>query len=126
MLKKGTSKTYIGENSFFEGKFYIPGELELDGKIESQSVYVDSLTVGKKGKIKSNIKGNSIIVNGIVIGNINAKEKVVLETNAKVIGNIKAPKLNIEDGVLFEGKVSINNSLGENIQEFINKLYEEK
>ena len=67
MAKKENDKSIIGENSFFEGKFSIDGELQVDGKFEGRSVFIDILHITKKGKIKSNVNVNNAIIEGIII-----------------------------------------------------------
>ncbi len=126
MAKKENDKSIIGENSFFEGKFSIDGELQVDGKFEGRSVFIDILHITKKGKIKSNVNVNNAIIEGIIIGNINAKNKVMLLSSAKVLGNIRTPELIIQNGVVLEGKCTILNNVEQSPHELISKLYEEK
>ncbi|MDH4199215.1 MAG: polymer-forming cytoskeletal protein [Spirochaetia bacterium] len=73
---------------------------EFEGSITGSSIlYVDS-----GAKIKAHIETPHVIVQGEVIGNINATEKVELHSGCTVIGNIRSPNLEIEDGVIFEGQ----------------------
>jgi cytoskeletal protein CcmA (bactofilin family) len=120
------TKSIIGPGSFFEGKFYVNGELEVQGKFEGTSLFIDSLTVEKKGKIKTNIKANNVVVEGIVIGNIAARHRVMLMPSAKVLGNIRTPELIIQNGVLLEGKCTIQNDTEKSPAETVEKLYDEK
>ncbi len=120
------SKTIIGQNSFFEGKFYINGELQIDGKFEGTSLFIDTLIISKKGKVKANIKANSVVVEGIIIGNILARNRVMLLPTAKVLGNISTPELIIQNGVILEGKCIIRNDMEKSPMELIEKLYDEK
>lgn len=126
MARKEGTKTIIGENSFFEGKFYINGELQVDGKFEGTSLFIDTLHVTNKGRIKTNIKANNVIVEGIVIGNIVANNRVLLLPTARVLGNIKTPELIIQHGVVLEGKCTILNDLEKSPQSLITKWYEDK
>ncbi|MEJ5274223.1 MAG: polymer-forming cytoskeletal protein, partial [Spirochaetota bacterium] len=60
----------IGENSFFSGNIHLTGQLRVDGKYEGSILYIEHLTVGKSGKVKSNVIADIIIVEGLIIGNI--------------------------------------------------------
>lgn len=120
------TKTVIGENSFFEGKFYINGELQVDGKFEGTSIFIDTLVVTQKGRVKSNIKANNVIIEGIVIGNISAKNRIMLFPSARILGNIKTPELIIQKGVVLEGKCTILHDEEKTPTELITKLYDEK
>lgn len=126
MVKKENSKNIIGANSFFEGKFYVSGELQIDGRFEGTSLFINSLHITKTGKVKSNIKANNVIVEGIIIGNIIAKNRVMLLPTAKILGNIKTPELIIQHGVVLEGKCIILHDLEKSPQELITKLYDER
>ncbi|HEC92570.1 MAG TPA: polymer-forming cytoskeletal protein [Candidatus Atribacteria bacterium] len=126
MPVKEISKSIIGENSYFEGKFYIKGELEINGKFEGTSIKVDNLYIGKTGKVKSNIKATSIIIEGIVIGNLLATNRIILYPTARVLGNIRTPEIIIQKGVIIEGRCTISNDLENPAKDLIQKLYEEK
>ncbi len=100
----------IGEGSVFEGKFYISGSLKIDGKFEGDIKTDEELFVGETGKVKTNIYAKNVVIAGTVIGNITASEEVRLLDSAKVLGDIKAPSVNIMRGVVLQGKVLITGS----------------
>lgn len=125
-MSRESTKTVIGPGSFFEGKFYVNGELEVQGKFEGASLFIDTLVIDKRGKIKSNVKANNVVVEGIIIGNIQARNRVMLLPTAKVLGNIKTPELIIQNGVILEGKCTILNDLEKSPSELVGKLYDEK
>lgn len=113
----------IGENSFFEGKFAVKGSLRIDGKFEGQALLVDQLQVGAKAKVKTDIHATSIVVEGIIIGNITASKRILLLSSARVLGNIKTPELIIQDGVVLEGKCTISHIEIGNTKTYIENLY---
>ena len=88
----------IGEGSVFEGKFYISGSLKIDGKFEGAIKTDEELYVGESGKVKTDIDAKTVVVAGTVIGNITAKEEVRLLSSAKVLGDIKSPRITMQDG----------------------------
>lgn len=120
------SKSIISENSVFEGKFYVKGELEINGKCEALCVGVNNLIVGKNGKLKSDIKADTIVVEGIIIGNLIAKTRIVLYPTGKVLGNIKTPELIVQKGAIIEGKCTIVSDIEKDVKELILNLYEGK
>jgi len=113
----------IGEDSFFEGKFSIRGSLRIDGRFEGQALLVDQLQVGPKGRMKTNIVATSVVVEGLVIGNISATRRILLLATARVLGDIKTPELIIQDGVILEGHCTISHVQIENTPEYIEGLY---
>ena len=59
--------------------------------------------VGKTAVVKAKIVGQEIVVFGTVQGDIQAAKRLVLKQPAQVSGNISAPTLSIEEGVMFQG-----------------------
>lgn len=117
--KNETSNCIIGENSVFEGRFYVSGSIVIEGKFEGDIKTEDQLTVGPTGKVKTDIFARKVIIAGTLIGNITASEQVNLVHSGKVLGNIKTPKLIVEQGVVTEGKVTITNGSSEVVRKII-------
>lgn len=115
--------TVIGEDSFFEGRFMVNGGIRIDGKFEGEVLKVSHVTIGAKGKVKSNISALSVVVEGILIGNIDAKVRVILLPTSRVYGDITTPEIIIQQGVIFEGKIRIVPEKSISVKEEIEKLY---
>ena len=49
---------------------------------------------------------------GQLNGNINAKDRIEMKSTARVMGDIRAKRLHVEDGVTFVGKSEVNPSGG--------------
>ncbi len=113
----------IGENSFFQGRFAIKGSLKIDGKFEGETLLIDQLHIGPEARVKTDIKATSVVVEGIVIGNISAERRILLLSTARVLGTLKTPELIIQDGVVLEGKCTISHMKIENTKEYIATLY---
>ncbi len=114
----------IGENSYFTGKFLINGSLRIDGRFEGKYLQADQLYIGPSGKIMTNINAVSVIVEGLVIGNINASNRVLLMPTAKILGDIKTPELIIQNGVILEGRCTIANDLKSSAKELLEADYQ--
>jgi cytoskeletal protein CcmA (bactofilin family) len=113
----------IGEGSIFEGKFYINGSLQIDGRFEGDIRTDEHVLVGETGKVKTDIVARSVIVAGTVIGNIEADEEVHLLTTGRVLGNIRAPKVNVVDGAIIEGEVSISAGQKKDVKRVIEESF---
>jgi len=114
----------IGEGSMFEGKFYINGSLQIDGRFEGEIKTKDQLIVGETGKVKTDIFARSVVVGGTVIGDIEAEEYVSLLSTGRILGNIKAPKVNIDEGVVIKGEVSISSGQKKDIESIIEESFD--
>ncbi len=120
------ANTVIGGKSSFEGRFAVKGNLRIDGKFEGKMLQVDQLQIGPEGRVKSDINASSVVVEGVVIGNISATIRILLLSTARVLGNIKTPELIIQDGVVLEGKCTINRKGLENTGSYIEDQYNQQ
>jgi cytoskeletal protein CcmA (bactofilin family) len=116
----------IGENSIFEGRYAIKGSLRIDGRFEGESLFVDQLMVGAKGRVRTDITATSVVIEGIVIGNISASRRILLLSTARVLGDIETPELIIQEGVILEGRCTISHMQIKNTKEYIEMLYKRK
>jgi cytoskeletal protein CcmA (bactofilin family) len=96
--------TLLGKGSEFEGKLTFEGTVRVDGKLSGEVFSDDVLVVGEGAEVHAEIDIGEIIVQGTVIGNIRAKRAVELHAPGKVRGDITTPSLQIDKGVIFEGK----------------------
>jgi cytoskeletal protein CcmA (bactofilin family) len=67
-------------------------------------VSTDTLIAGDEAFLQGEISVGTIISSGRIAGNINASQKVHILAPGIIEGNIKTPKLIIEEGVTFDGK----------------------
>ncbi len=117
--KNDTTNCVIGEGSIFDGRFYVNGSIQIDGKFHGDIKTDEQLIVGPTGKVKTDIQAKRVTIAGTLIGNINATEEVVLLHTGKVLGNITTPKLNVEPGVITEGKVTITSGQADDARKII-------
>jgi cytoskeletal protein CcmA (bactofilin family) len=99
----GDLNALLGRGSEFEGKLTFEGTVRIDGKFTGTIVTNDVLVVGEGAKVNAEITCGTIVVHGEINGNVKAKNAVELHHPAKMRGNIEAPSLMIEKGVMFEG-----------------------
>jgi len=103
-VPSGDLNALLGRGSEFEGKLTFEGTVRIDGKFTGTIVTNDVLVVGEGAKISAEITCGTVIVHGEITGNVKAKGAIELHHPAKVKGNIEAPSLMIEKGVIFEGQ----------------------
>ncbi|KPJ86647.1 MAG: cell division protein [Spirochaetes bacterium DG_61] len=114
----------IGSNSRFEGRFAVKGSIRIDGKFEGEVLIVDKVFIGPNGKVKTNIKASSVVVEGILIGNIQATSRVLLLPTSRILGDIQTPELIIQNGTILKGRCTISHSSDQDARELILSLYE--
>jgi cytoskeletal protein CcmA (bactofilin family) len=100
----GEINTLLGRGSEFEGKLTFEGTVRIDGKLSGEIFSDDVLVVGEGAEVHAEIDIGEIIIQGSVIGNIRAKRGVELHAPGRVRGDITTPSLQIDKGVIFEGR----------------------
>lgn len=94
---------YLGKQTIFEGKMTFEGVFRLDGKFEGEIFESGTLIVGETAAIKGKVGLNTIVINGLVEGEIDAKTRVEIHSTGKVYGSLSTPILTINEGGIFEG-----------------------
>ncbi len=94
---------FLDEGSEIEGKYTFSGVALLNGKFKGEIVSTDTLIIGEKGVVNATIRVGAAIVSGEVVGGLLATERVEMKKSARVFGDVEAPVVVIEEGVLFEG-----------------------
>ena len=94
---------YIDEGSEIEGTYTFSGTVMLNGKFKGDIRSTDTLIVGEKGVVNARINAGVVLIHGEVVGNVLATERVELRGSARVFGELEAPVVVMEEGVLFEG-----------------------
>jgi cytoskeletal protein CcmA (bactofilin family) len=94
---------YLDDHAEIEGTCTFSGTAMLNGKFKGQIQSNDTLIIGEGGVVNANINGGCVLIRGEVVGNVIATERVELLGHAQVFGDVEAPVVIIEEGVLFEG-----------------------
>lgn len=89
-------------NLVFEGSLFMNGHAK--GAIESRN---GSIVVGEDAVIHADVFVRSATINGEIKGTIRATERIELHPPARVYGDLNAPVVVIDAGVIFEGNCTI-------------------
>jgi len=104
---------YLGKETFFEGKMTFEGVFRLDGRFGGEIFDSGTLIVGETASVKGKIGLNTIVVNGVVEGEVYAKTRVEIHSMGKVYGSLSTPTLVINEGGIFEGHCKMEGVLDE-------------
>jgi cytoskeletal protein CcmA (bactofilin family) len=100
----GEINTLLGRGSEFEGKLTFEGTVRIDGRLSGEIFSDDVLVVGEGAEVHAEIDIGEIIIQGTVVGNIRAKRGVEIHAPGRVRGDITTPSLQVDKGVIFEGR----------------------
>ena len=105
--RSGTSAT-IGPSIFIKGDLSGEEDLVIEGRVEGKvDLKQNNVTVGKNGRVKADVFGKVVIVEGEVDGNVFAREQAILRQAGAIRGNITSPRVVLEDGSRFKGSIDM-------------------
>lgn len=98
----------IGESIRFEGTLSGLEDVVVDGEVKGTVRLPEfSLTVGPTGRINADIEARNVTVRGRVTGNIVCLERMRLCNTGSIDGDVKAPRILIEDGAVVRGRIEV-------------------
>jgi len=98
-----TELNFFGGGTVIEGTIRANNSVRVDGRIKGKLICKNTLTVGVNGEIEGDVEAKNAIIGGKIKGKIKVAEKLVLEAKSILIGDLKASKLLIDEGAVFEG-----------------------
>ena len=103
----------IGRGLFIKGELHGEEDLIIEGRVEGEITLKKHLVIESTGVILADIQTENITIKGEMRGNMAATDKVEIHTQARVVGDIVAPRVVIEDGAKFKGHIEMPVRTGE-------------
>jgi cytoskeletal protein CcmA (bactofilin family) len=98
----------IGPSISVQGNLTGEEDMLIQGRIEGEIVFKNhNVIVGNNGRVKADIHGRSIRIEGEVKGNLYGDEEVVIRASGQVQGNIVAPRVTLDNGSKFKGSIDM-------------------
>ena len=98
----------IGKSVHIKGELTGSEDLTIEGRVEGQITLKNhTVRVGESGHIKAQIHAKSVLISGEVVGNVTADDKISVARTGSVEGDITAPRVILEDGSQFKGRIDM-------------------
>lgn len=101
--------TVIGFGTVIKGNVTFTGGLHVDGSIVGNVIAEPdssaALTLSEKGVVEGDIRVPNVILNGKVVGDVYASERVELAQNAKITGTVYYKLLEMAMGAEVNGQL---------------------
>ncbi|MBC8067449.1 MAG: polymer-forming cytoskeletal protein, partial [Deltaproteobacteria bacterium] len=97
--------TVIGPDIRVSGRVTGEEDLHIEGRVDGAIALTETLYVAPGGIVAATVEAHNIVVSGVLMGNVTARDCVTLHPGAKLVGDITAPRLVIADGATFKGNV---------------------
>lgn len=112
--QSGGKTATLGPSIVVKGSLSGGEDMIVRGTVEGEiTLRRHNVTVAEGGRVKADIRGKSIAVEGQVIGNLFGEEQVVIRQSGQVEGNLTAPRVTLENGAKFRGSVDMQPHSGE-------------
>ena len=96
--------TFFGAGTSIEGTIEFNNTVRMDGNVKGKILgNQGTLIIGEKAVVNAEIIVDVAIIMGEVNGTIEAKKKIEVYPPGRVVGDIRAPVVLIESGVIFNG-----------------------
>lgn len=98
----------IGKAIRIKGELHGEEDLIIEGKVEGTiALKKNHLILERTAQITAHVEVENITIKGQMHGNTSASNKVELTNDARVVGDIKAPRVVLAEGAKFRGAVEM-------------------
>ncbi len=95
--------TTIAQGTNVKGTITLEGNLRLDGIVDGDISCKGKVVIGSQGKVEGNISCYSVVLHGMLHGDIHVTEGVIMKSGCIMNGDIYTSKLEIESKARFNG-----------------------
>lgn len=96
----------IGPTIFVKGQLLAAEDIHIAGRVEGDiQLQEHVLTVQPTADLSAGVVAKSVVIQGAVRGDIVAVHSIALQQSASVAGKLAAPRIAINEGASFNGKV---------------------
>lgn len=103
------ANTVISKNFAIEGEVSGEEDLTIHGTLKGKLQLRANVVIEADGQVEAQIEAATLTVRGSVQGDIAASERVELQTDCRVVGDIRAPRILIAEGASFKGSIDMGN-----------------
>lgn len=102
-------RTTLGNGIRIDGDIAGRGDVLLRGTVAGNfELPGHGVTVARAGRVEGTILANRVQIEGKVVGEIRAADRLDIRSTGAVQGTIVARRLRVEDGATFRGRIDMN------------------
>lgn len=99
---------YLGPGLIVRGKLTGDGDLTIDGRFEGDLAVSGGVQVGERGFVTAPVRVGALIVSGDVKGDVIAGGTVAVRDGGRILGDVRAHRVSIDDGGALHGGVEMD------------------
>jgi cytoskeletal protein CcmA (bactofilin family) len=89
------------------------GTIRIEGHIQGSVHAGKAVVVGKDGLVDGDIKTQDAVISGRVVGTLVAESRLELQATCRIEGDVRARRMQLEEGAVLNGTVDMGNMEGE-------------
>jgi cytoskeletal protein CcmA (bactofilin family) len=97
----------IGPGMKVVGDCQTDGTIRIEGTVEGAVRAGKAVVVGKEGRVHGDITTQDAVISGAVVGTVTADSRLELQATARIEGEIRARRMQLEEGALLNGTVQM-------------------
>lgn len=98
------AETVVGPSVKIQGDLNSEGNIKIEGQVTGKVKTTQSVFVIPGAKIVADVLAGNAIIGGEIQGNLKISGHLILQSTAKILGDISCSVFRVEDGALFSGK----------------------
>jgi cytoskeletal protein CcmA (bactofilin family) len=102
------AETTIGPRTRIEGTVTGSDVLVVEGEIRGTVTMDAPIRIEREGRLEAEVQGPEVAIGGTVQGHVVGLKKVEILPGAKMIGDVRTPRILISDGAVFRGRVDMD------------------
>ncbi|MGD0529842.1 MAG: polymer-forming cytoskeletal protein [Polyangiaceae bacterium] len=95
----------IGRTTRVRGRITGDVDLDVQGFVDGEIAVGGDVTVDAQGMVGGGVSGRRLVIRGAVKGDLSGSDAIALEEGARVVGDVRAPRVAIAPGALVRGFV---------------------
>ncbi len=107
MADMNKTTTVIGPDTHIKGEMVFDSTARILGTFEGRVIAKGEIQIGEGAACKAAVEGAVVIVDGLIEGDVQARERVQLNSKARVIGDIVSTTLVVAEGASFTGNCRV-------------------
>lgn len=106
----------IGPGMTVIGDLETDGTLRVEGRVEGTIRAGKGVVVGKEGSVDGNVFTQDAVISGAVQGTLVAGSRLEVHATARIEGEVRAPRMQLEDGAILNGNLAMGSSSSSNAE----------
>lgn len=98
----------IGPGMKLIGDCETDGTIRIEGVVEGSIKAGKAVVVGKDGQVHGDITTQDAVISGSVVGTVSAESRLELQATARIDGEIRARRMQLEEGAILNGTVQMS------------------